>query len=151
VDAQSYAGYIASGEEITDGIPDYSEIFTVTKDLPLDDQRVMNGWPCHGPCPWPDSDMANVIQRYMDDLAANGERMLQLIEFGLHVPPQSLTKYTGDGWHHLRMLRYASPRNLLSNRPVTNDISLKDFRLVIAPMAEERKAGGSAHTQTMGC
>uniref|UniRef100_A0A8H7NME1 Fe2OG dioxygenase domain-containing protein n=1 Tax=Bionectria ochroleuca TaxID=29856 RepID=A0A8H7NME1_BIOOC len=106
VDAQSYAGYIASGEEITDGIPDYSEIFTVTKDLPLDDQRVMNGWPCHGPCPWPDSDMANVIQRYMDDLAANGERMLQLIEFGLHVPPQSLTKYTGDGWHHLRMLRF---------------------------------------------
>lgn len=33
VDDQSYAGYIASGEEITDGVADYSEIFTVTKDL----------------------------------------------------------------------------------------------------------------------
>ncbi|CAG8075528.1 unnamed protein product [Penicillium nalgiovense] len=35
VDTQSYAGYIASREEITDGIADYSEIFTVTKDIPL--------------------------------------------------------------------------------------------------------------------
>lgn len=39
VDSQSYAGYIASGEELTDGIADYSEIFTVTKDLPLEDPR----------------------------------------------------------------------------------------------------------------
>jgi isopenicillin N synthase-like dioxygenase len=54
VDNMSYSGYIASGEEITDGVADYSEIFTVTKDLPHTDERVAQGWPCHGPCPWPD-------------------------------------------------------------------------------------------------
>jgi hypothetical protein len=44
VDSQSFAGYIASGEEITDGVADYSEIFTVTKDLTLDDHRVQAKW-----------------------------------------------------------------------------------------------------------
>src|ERR1700722_4495583 len=39
-DDQSFGGYIASGEELTDGIADYSEIFTVTKDLPTSDPRV---------------------------------------------------------------------------------------------------------------
>lgn len=44
VDSQSFAGYIASGEEITDNIRDYSEIFTVTKDLPDTDHRVKDRW-----------------------------------------------------------------------------------------------------------
>lgn len=105
VDAQSYAGYIASGEEITDGIADYSEIFTVTKDLSPDDPRVAAGWPCHGPCPWPNASMKNIIGRYMDDLAESGEKLLQLIELGLEVPRGSMTKLTEDGWHHLRVLR----------------------------------------------
>ena len=33
----TYSGYIASGEEVTAGEADYSEIFTVCKDIPLDD------------------------------------------------------------------------------------------------------------------
>src|SRR3954471_2768531 len=36
----TYAGYIASGEEVTAGESDYSEIFTVCPDVPLDDPRV---------------------------------------------------------------------------------------------------------------
>ncbi|RCI10733.1 hypothetical protein L249_5175 [Ophiocordyceps polyrhachis-furcata BCC 54312] len=102
VDSRSYSGYVASGEEITDGIRDYSEIFTVTKDLPLSDERVLDGWPCHGPCPWPNSDFKEVISRYMKELGACGERLLQLIELGLDVPAGSLTRYTTDGWHHAR-------------------------------------------------
>src|SRR5687768_12645928 len=47
----TYSGYIASGEEMTAGKADYSEIFTVCKDLPLDDPRVQAQWPCHGPSP----------------------------------------------------------------------------------------------------
>lgn len=105
VDDMSYSGYIASGEEITDGVADYSEIFTVTKDLPYTDQRVAQGWPCHGPCPWADHSMKNAMNNYMDDLAVSGEKLLQLIEMGLHVPTGSLTRYTDDGWHHMRVLR----------------------------------------------
>ncbi|KAL7792136.1 hypothetical protein V8C37DRAFT_380870 [Trichoderma ceciliae] len=106
VDDMSYSGYIASGEEVTDGIADYSEIFTVTKDLPYTDKRVARGWPCHGPCPWPDKDMKAVMKRYMGDLASSGEKLLQLIEMGLNVPTGSLTRYTNDGWHHMRVLRF---------------------------------------------
>ncbi|KAG6116889.1 hypothetical protein E4U13_001567, partial [Claviceps humidiphila] len=39
VNDSSYCGYVASGEEITDGIADYSEIFTVSKNLRSDDPR----------------------------------------------------------------------------------------------------------------
>ncbi|PON25774.1 2-oxoglutarate-dependent ethylene/succinate-forming enzyme [Trichoderma gamsii] len=106
VDDMSYSGYIASGEEITDGVADYSEIFTVTKDLPHTDQRVAQGWPCHGPCPWADQSMKNAMNSYMVDLAISGEKLLQLIEMGLDVPTGSLTRYTDDGWHHMRVLRF---------------------------------------------
>ncbi|PSN67428.1 Clavaminate synthase-like protein [Corynespora cassiicola Philippines] len=107
VDNQSFAGYIASGEEITDGIADYSEIFTVTKDLPLSDPRVQAKWPCHGPCPWPNDKMQQTMQGYMDYLGTSGERMLQLIALGLELPAlNSLTNLTRDGWHHLRILRF---------------------------------------------
>ncbi|POR33302.1 2-oxoglutarate-dependent ethylene/succinate-forming enzyme [Tolypocladium paradoxum] len=106
VDARSYAGYVASGEEMTDGVADYSEIFTVTKDLSPRDRRVARRWPCHGPCPWPDKDMKAVVGRYMADLGASGEKILRLIELGLGVPTGSLTKHTNDGWHHMRALRF---------------------------------------------
>lgn len=45
----SYSGYIGSGEELTDGKADGSEIFTITPDIALNDERVANKWPCHGP------------------------------------------------------------------------------------------------------
>lgn len=68
VDDQSFSGYTASGEEIIDDIADYSEIFTVTKDLPLSDPRFQEKWPCHGPCPWPSTQMRGIMQAYMDSL-----------------------------------------------------------------------------------
>lgn len=106
VDEKSYAGYIASGEEVTDGVADYSEIFTVTKDLGENDPRVAGQWPCHGPCPWPDEDMKSSMTAYTEDLSQSGERLLEMIELGLHVPQGSLKRYTDDGWHHMRVLRY---------------------------------------------
>lgn len=112
VDSKSYAGYIGSGEELTNGIADYAEIFTVTKDLATSDLRVAADWPCHGPCPWPDRAMKNAMTRYMDDLGRSGETLLQLIEIGLGVPQGSLTKYTRDGWHHMRVLRYVCSASL---------------------------------------
>lgn len=107
VDGQSFSGYIASGEEITDGIADYSEIFTVTKDLPLTDPRVQNKWPCHGPCPWPNRKYEMTMQRLMDVLGESGEKLLKLTALGLDfVNLNALTDLTKDGWHHMRNLRF---------------------------------------------
>ncbi len=112
VDDQSYAGYIASGEEITDGIADYSEIFTVTKDLPLSDPRVQARWPCHGPCPWAaKANMKDPVTAYMEEVGRCGEVLLGLTEMGLGLEPGSLTKYTADGWHHSRVLRFPGRKN----------------------------------------
>lgn len=105
IDSQSYSGYIASGEEVTDGIADYSEIFTITKDLDMAEPRVRAKWPCHGPCPWPDIEMKEPMTRYNESLGTEGEKLLQLAEFGLEVAPGSLTRHTYDGWHHTRVLR----------------------------------------------
>ncbi len=102
----TYSGYIASGEEVTAGEADYSEIFTVCKDVPLDDPRVVNGWPCHGPVPWPDEGYHKTMQAYMDELGTIGEKLLQLIALGLDVAKDSLTRLTVDGWHHMRVLRF---------------------------------------------
>lgn len=105
VDDKSYSGYIASGEEITDGVADYSEVFTITKDLGLEDPRVMNGWPCHGPCPWPEGGMKEVMAAFRERMGEEGEKLLSLAELGLGVREGALTGYTRDGWHHMRLLR----------------------------------------------
>jgi isopenicillin N synthase-like dioxygenase len=108
VDSQSFAGYIASGEEITDGIADCSEIFTVTKDLDPADLRVQNGWPCHGPIPWPNEAHERAMTKLMQFKGALGDRILTLIALGLGLKePWALNRLTQDGWHHLRVLRYA--------------------------------------------
>jgi isopenicillin N synthase-like dioxygenase len=107
VDDQSFSGYIASGEELTDGIADYSEIFTVTKDLPLTDRRVQQRWPCHGPCPWPDSNYETVMKGLMNVFEDSGQKLLKLTGLGLGLQdPDALTKLTEDGWHHMRILRF---------------------------------------------
>jgi isopenicillin N synthase-like dioxygenase len=107
VDDQSFSGYIASGEELTDGVPDYSEIFTVTKDLPLSDPRVLQKWPCHGPCPWPDQEYATTITSLMSVFGESGETILKLTALGLNLKnPNALNELTEDGWHHMRVLRF---------------------------------------------
>jgi len=103
----TYSGYIASGEEVTAGEADYSEIFTVCKDLPLDDPRVRAPWPCHGPVPWPDAAYAQSMTRFMSELGSLGERLLKLVALGLELRDMNvLAELTGDGWHHMRVLRF---------------------------------------------
>jgi len=107
VDDQSFSGYIASGEELTDGIADYSEIFTITKDLPVVDPRVQKRWPCHGPCPWPDANYATRMKDLMSLLGESGEKLLKLTALGLGLEdPKAFTNLTEDGWHHMRVLRF---------------------------------------------
>ena len=103
----TYSGYIASGEELTAGENDYSEIFTVTPDIPLSDRRVRAQWPCHGPAPWPDEDYRQSMTAFMDELGGIGERLLKLVALGLGLPDiDALTRLTRDGWHHMRVLRF---------------------------------------------
>ena len=103
----TYTGYIASGEELTAGENDYSEIFTVTPDIPLSDPRVRDKWPCHGPAPWPDEDYRHSMKAFMDELGTIGERLLQLTALGLGLRDMNtLTRLTRDGWHHMRVLRF---------------------------------------------
>jgi 2-oxoglutarate dioxygenase / 2-oxoglutarate/L-arginine monooxygenase/decarboxylase len=103
----TYSGYIASGEEVTAGEADYSEIFTVCKDVGLDDPRVRDRWPCHGPTPWPDPAYAHRMQAMMDQFGAIGEKLLRLVALGLDLPDtDAFTRLTKDGWHHMRVLRF---------------------------------------------
>jgi isopenicillin N synthase-like dioxygenase len=103
----TYSGYIASGEEVTAGEADYSEIFTVCKDLGLDDARVQQAWPCHGPAPWPNQSYEQRMKRFMDQLGVIGEKLLRLVALGLELDDiEAFTRLTADGWHHMRVLRF---------------------------------------------
>ncbi|KAL1615526.1 hypothetical protein SLS54_008931 [Diplodia seriata] len=142
VDDQSFAGYIASGEELTDNIADYSEIFTVTKDLALTDARVQQQWPCHGPCPWPFKQMRTVMDAYMQYLGDSGEKMLQLIAWGLGLADgNALTRYTQDGWHHMRVLRFPERNNVNGKGKAGRGIgSHTDYGLLV--IAAQDDVGG---------
>lgn len=131
----SYAGYIASGEEVTAGEADYSEIFTVCRDVPLNDPRVRAQWPCHGPVPWPDEDYQQNMRTFMDELGSVGEKLLKLTAMGLGLNDlNALTELTRGGWHHMRVLRFpaASPRNSARGIGAHTDYGL----LVIAAQDE---------------
>lgn len=109
-----YSGYIASGEEITDGEADFSEIFTVCPDLPEDHPRVRAGWPAHGPVPWPDPEYRDRMRAVMACAGDTGQRLLRLIALGLGLDDlDALARMADDGWHHMRVLRFptAAPHN----------------------------------------
>jgi 2-oxoglutarate dioxygenase / 2-oxoglutarate/L-arginine monooxygenase/decarboxylase len=114
----TYSGYIASGEEVTAGEADYSEIFTVCKDVPLDDPRVVAQWPCHGPVPWPDRGYQQRMQAFMEMLGSVGEKLLRLTALGLGLDDiDALTTLSSDGWHHMRVLRFP-PRSEQTSRGI---------------------------------
>lgn len=103
----TYSGYVASGEEETAGEKDGSEIFTVCPDIPEDDVRVIDKWPCHGPAPWPSEQYADAMKSYMGAVGDIGERLLRLVALGLGLDDMDhFTKLTADGWHHMRVLRF---------------------------------------------
>ncbi|KAG5920258.1 hypothetical protein E4U42_006258 [Claviceps africana] len=141
VNDSSFCGYVASGEEMTAGIADYSEIFTVSKNLPPDDYRVLEKWPCHGPCPWPDKSMERSIMDYVAELESSGEKLIRLIELGLDVPPGSLSKYTQDGFHHMRVLRFPSRHRTNGKGKAGRGIGAhKDYGLLV--LAAQDEVGG---------
>nr|VFK18546.1 MAG: Isopenicillin N synthase [Candidatus Kentron sp. LPFa] len=103
----TYSGYTASGEEVTAGEKDYPEVFTICRDIPVDDARMRADWPCHGPVPWPNTEYRTSLQTYLNELGSVGDRLLQLVALGLELNDiDTLLALAKDGWHHLRALRY---------------------------------------------
>ncbi|MFD9406001.1 2-oxoglutarate and iron-dependent oxygenase domain-containing protein [Streptomyces sp. NPDC059989] len=108
VNDTSYSGYIASGEEVTAGEQDASEIFTITPDLPAS-PRGSRGLPCHGPVPWPDEGYRAAMEAYLAGVGGLGERLLRLVALGLGLGPSGIERLAGatrHGWHHMRVLRF---------------------------------------------
>ncbi|MCX5380014.1 2-oxoglutarate and iron-dependent oxygenase domain-containing protein [Streptomyces sp. NBC_00091] len=104
VNDHSYSGYVASGEEVTAGERDASEIFTLTPDLPAGDDR-----PCHGPVPWPDADYRAAMEAHLAGVGGLGDRLLPLVALGLGLETSGvgrLASLTRGGWHHMRVLRF---------------------------------------------
>ncbi|MEV7545040.1 2-oxoglutarate and iron-dependent oxygenase domain-containing protein [Streptomyces sp. NPDC089915] len=104
LDDRSYSGYTASGEEVTAGERDSSEIFTITPDLPGGDDR-----PCHGPVPWPDRDYRTAMRAFLAGAGSLGDRLLPLVALGLGLDTTAAARLSGltrGGWHHMRVLRF---------------------------------------------
>ncbi|MGW6710738.1 2OG-Fe(II) oxygenase family protein, partial [Streptomyces sp. NPDC054956] len=102
----SYSGYIASGEEVTAGRPDASEIFTITPDIRT---GAAGALPCHGPVPWPDSGYRAVMETYLAGVGGLGDRLLRLVALGLGLGTAGIDRLAGPtrgGWHHMRVLRF---------------------------------------------
>ncbi len=115
----TYSGYFASKEEITAGKADFPEVFTLCKDTSLNDFRVTQKWPCHGPVPWPSDSFKNGFTKFKNELGNIGDNILKLIAIGLGLNDiNTLTKFTHDGWHHLRILKYPEATLESNNRGI---------------------------------
>lgn len=134
----SYSGYVGSGEEETGGTHDASEIFTVTPDIALEDSRVKEGWPCHGAAPWPNATYRDAMKNFMNNVTGKmGENLAKLIALGLGLEIEALTKYTKDGWHHMRVLHFPA----LGNTKIPRGIrSHTDYGLLV--LAYQDEVGG---------
>jgi isopenicillin N synthase-like dioxygenase len=133
----NYGAYIASGEEVTAGKSDYSEIYTICKDIPLNDARVQAQWPCHGPMPWPDEEYHQSMKVFMDELGLIGEKLLKLTALGLGLDDiNALTKLTMNGWHHMRVLRFPT----LSQKSARGIGAHTDYGLLV--IAAQDNVGG---------
>ena len=69
------------------------------------------GYPCHGPIPWPTLDDGNefikdTMSAYTNAMRYIGDRLMPLIALGLGMPENALEEMMRDSWGHLRVIRY---------------------------------------------
>lgn len=138
----TYSGYVAIGEEKKGGdAGDFPEVFTVFEDIPLDDARVQNGWPGHGPIPWPEADGIESIKKglleYKNMCSDLGHRMLQLTALGLEWEIDDITEKARKPWNYMRVLKF----------PVATEGNSKgigshtDYDLLVISSQDEDKEG----------
>lgn len=114
VNDMTYSGYVASGEEKKSSNPDFPEVFTIFPDIPLNDQRVQEKWPCHGPTNWPSESFKVAMTSYMNSCGRIGYRLLQLTALGMDLPIDTFTRLCERPWNYMRVLQF--PPATVENR-----------------------------------
>lgn len=114
VNDMTYSGYVASGEEKKSANPDFPEVFTIFPDIPMDDQRVKEKWPCHGPTNWPSDSFKEAMTAYMNSCGSIGYRLLQLTALGMDLPIDTFAKLCKRPWNYMRVLQF--PPATVENR-----------------------------------
>jgi len=103
----NYSGYTGSMEEVTGAYKDTPEVFTIFKDIPVEDLRCKNKWPLHGPVPWPSEEFKQAYTDYTNLILGKGNRVLQLISLGLGLENMNtLVDLTNDGCYNIRVMKY---------------------------------------------
>jgi isopenicillin N synthase-like dioxygenase len=139
----SYSGYSIFGERADAseaGVAEAGrpEVFTVCKDVPAGDARVREGWPCHGPVPWPDLEYRLAMRAFMDMARFVGDTLLRLLALGMDLPsPDALTRLTRDGWHHLRVLRFPAADGSGREHPPHGIGAHTDYGLLIIAVQDD--------------
>lgn len=102
----SFSGYVASGEEKKSAAKDFPEVFTIFPDVPLNDERVVNGWPCHGPTQWPSQDFREAMSDYMATCGDIGRKLMELTALGMGLEIDTFTRLCKRPWNYMRVLQF---------------------------------------------
>ncbi|KAI3417509.1 hypothetical protein GPALN_016369 [Globodera pallida] len=109
----SFSGYYVGNEYTIDAENNGRHIeawetYNICKDLPMDDRRVIDKWPCHGPVPWPSavSGYRNTMQSWLNELGQIGTSVVELIALALGLNRTTISALCVDGWHRLQTLHY---------------------------------------------
>ncbi|KAB5511715.1 2OG-Fe(II) oxygenase [Coniochaeta sp. 2T2.1] len=103
-----FLGYSAVGSEMTAGKTDGREQFEFATELP---PTWHPGLPLYerlvGPNQWPSAypQIRCIVENYMREMTALGERFLSLVEDALSLPPQSLHQFLSEQ-HRLKLVHY---------------------------------------------
>ncbi|KAB5533386.1 2OG-Fe(II) oxygenase [Coniochaeta sp. 2T2.1] len=103
-----FLGHSAVGSEMTAGQPDGREQFEFATELP---PIWHPGLPPYerlvGPNQWPSAcrQIRSIVEAYMREMTALGERFLSLVEDALSLPPQSLHQFLSEQ-HRLKLVHY---------------------------------------------
>lgn len=72
------------------------------------DVRIRDGWPCHGPVPWPAEvpGYREAMKAWMDELERIGTAVVELIALGLGLEQTAISSLCEDGWHQMQAIHY---------------------------------------------
>lgn len=109
----TYSGYVASGEERKSSAKDFPEVFTIFPDISMEDERVVHGWPCHGPAHWPSPSFQEAMTAYMTTCGGIGRKLMQLTALGMGLQMDAFTRLCRRPWNYMRVLQF--PPSTLQN------------------------------------